>query len=233
MTDDKEEGREEPERLSASGVTDDKEEGREEPKRLSALMTALNWGYDKAVNGIPNFDRAEDLANDYLAKARSPDEAIDRLILWQIGKAGTAGFVSGLGGIITLPVAIPANLMSVLWIQIRMIAAIAHIKGYDIRSDQVKTLVLTCLVGTSTTDILKDFGINVGSRFGQKAIKGISGAILTRINRAVGFRLIAKAGPTAAVNLSKIVPFVGGLVGGTVDAFVTRAIGATAKSIFR
>lgn len=210
--------------------TDD--EDYKEPEKLSALMTALNWAYDKAVNGIPNFDRAEDLANDYLAETHSTDEAIDRLISWQIGKAGTAGFVTGLGGIITLPIAIPANLMSVLWIQIRMIAAIAHIRGCDIRSDQVKTLVLTCLAGTSVTDILKEFGINVGSKFGQQAIAGISGSTLIRINRAVGFRLITKAGSTGAVNLSKILPFLGGLVGGTVDAFVTRAIGATAKNTF-
>ena len=208
-------------------TADEGEEGK-----ISALMTALNWSYDKAVNGIPNLDRAEDLADSYLSKALTPDEAIDNLISWQIGKAGTAGFVSNLGGLITLPIAVPANLISVLWIQIRMISAIAYIRGYDIRSDQVKTLVLACLIGTSATDLVKDFGINVGSKLGQQAIARISGATLTRINRAVGFRLLTKAGTTGAVNLSKIVPIMGGVVGGTVDAIVTRTIGATARVMF-
>lgn len=213
-------------------MTANEDEIGKEPEKLSGLMTAVTWAYDKAVNGIPTVDRAEDLAENYLTNARTPDEAIDRLISWQIGKAGTAGFLSGLGGLITVPVAVPANLVSVLWIQIRMIAAIAHIRGYDIRSDQVKTLVLACLVGTSAMDILKDFGINVGSKLGQQAITRISGATLTRINRSVGFRIITKAGQTGAVNLSKLVPLVGGVVGGTVDAVVTRTIGRTAKSIF-
>jgi uncharacterized protein (DUF697 family) len=199
---------------------------------LPAIMAALDWAYEKAVNGIPKLDRAEDLAANYTTKARSLEEAIDSLISWQIGKASIAGFLSGVGGVITLPITIPANLIGVLWIQIRMIAAIAHIRGFDIRSDQVKTLVLACLAGTSTTDILKDVGINVGSKLGQRAIAQISGATLTRINQAVGFRLVTKAGTTGAVNLSRIVPFIGGLIGGTVDGIVTRAIGAAAKTTF-
>jgi uncharacterized protein (DUF697 family) len=88
------------------------------------------------------------------------------------------------------------------------------------------------LAGTSTTDVLKDFGINVGSKLTQQAIGKISGATLRRINQAVGFRLITKAGTTGAVNLSRIVPFLGGLVGGSIDAAITRAIGAAAKNLF-
>jgi uncharacterized protein (DUF697 family) len=201
--------------------------------KLSNIMTALNWIYDKAVNGIPNLDRAEDLAESYRASNLSPESAIDNLIAWQIGKAGTAGFLSNLGGIITLPVAILANFMSVLWIQIRMIAAIAHIRGYDIRTDQVRTLVIACLAGTSTADLLKGIGIDVGSKLAKQALSQISGATLTRINRAVGFRLLTKAGTTGSVNLSKFIPFVGGIVGGSFDAAVTGTIGAAAKAVFK
>ena len=213
-------------KTSSFGTSED------ESGKAGAIMAALDWAYDKAVNGIPKLDRAEDLAENYIVKARSPEEAIDSLVTWQIGKAGVAGFVSNVGGVITLPVAIPANVMSVLWIQIRMVAAIAHIRGFNIRSDQVKTLVLACLAGTSTTDVLKDFGINVGSKLTQQAIGKISGATLRRINQAVGFRLITKAGTTGAVNLSRIVPFLGGLVGGSIDATITRAIGMAAKNLF-
>ncbi len=203
-----------------------------EPQKLGVIMAALDWTYDKAVNGIPKLDRAEDLAENYTSRAQSPEEAIDSLIAWQIGKAGIAGFVTGLGGIITLPIAVPAYFTSILWVKIRMVAAIAYIRGFDIRSDQVKTLVLACLAGTSATDLLKDFGVNVGSKLTQQAIARISGATLARINRAVGFRLVTKAGATGAVNLSKIVPFIGGVVGGSFDATITRAIGEVAKKMF-
>ena len=51
------------------------------------------------------------------------------LIRWQNAKCATSGFIAGLGGSITLPVSIPANISSVLYIQIRMIAAIAYMGG--------------------------------------------------------------------------------------------------------
>jgi uncharacterized protein (DUF697 family) len=202
------------------------------PPKLEPLMTALSWAYDKAVNGIPKFDRAEDLAANYLAKFGTVEDAIDSLISYQIGKATVAGFLAGIGGVVMLPVAVPANLASVLWIQIRMIAAIAHIRGFDIRSDQVKTLVLACLAGSSAIDVLKGVGVNVGGKLTQRAISSIAGATLMRINKAVGFRLLAKTGTTATINLSKLVPFVGGAVGGAVDGFVTREIGKAASRLF-
>ena len=207
-------------------------DGKNEPAVYEHIMTALNWSYDKAVNGIPNLDRAEELAESYLAKSKSPDDAIDSLIAWQIGKAGVAGFVTNLGGALTLPIAIPANVVGVFWIQIRMIAAIAHIRGYDIRSDQVKALVLASLAGTSVTDVLKDAGVQFGTNLSMKAISQISGATITKINQAVGFRLLTRAGSTGAINLVKIVPFVGGLISGGVDGVVTRAIGTAAKKVF-
>jgi uncharacterized protein (DUF697 family) len=204
-----------------------------EASKIEPLMAALDWAYDKAVNGIPNLDRAEDLAESYLNSAQSADAAIDGLISWQVGKASIAGFLSGLGGVITLPIAVPANLLSVLWIQIRMIAAIAHIRGFDIRSDQVKTLVLGCLAGSSVADVMKDVGINVGSKLTQQAISKISGSTLMRVNQAIGFKLLTKAGTSGVVNLSKIIPFIGGVIGGAIDGGVTSAIGAAAKSTFR
>jgi len=200
--------------------------------KISGIAAALDWAYDKAVNGIPKLDRAEDLAEDYLKRSSSSEEAIENLIAWQIGKAGVAGFVTGLGGIVTLPVAVPANLASVLWIQIRMVAAIAHIRGFDIRSDQVRALVLACLAGSSTNDILKDVGINVGSKLGKQAITRIPSVMLRKINQTVGFRLVTKAGSSGAVNLSKIIPFIGGVVGGSFDAAMTRGIGGAAKALF-
>ena len=60
----------------------------------------------------------------------------------------------------------------------------------------------------------------------------IAGATLVRINQAVGFRLVTKAGSTGIVNLGKAVPFLGGIIGGTFDAITTKAIGTAAKTVF-
>ncbi|MCR6522594.1 hypothetical protein [Lysinibacillus capsici] len=40
-----------------------------------------------------------------------------------------------------MPIAIPTNLTSVMYMQMRMIAAIAHIRWYDFKDDQVQTFV--------------------------------------------------------------------------------------------
>jgi len=196
------------------------------------LLQCLDWVYERAVSGIPGVDGIEELAQSYGAQCRCTDDAIDSLIAWQITKAGTAGFITGVGGVLTLPVTIPTNLAGVLYIQVRMIGAIAHLRGYDVRSDQVRTLVFACLAGSAALDILKDLGIHIGAQLTRQMILRISGEVLERINRAVGFRLVTKAGTRGAVNLIKVVPIVGGLVGGALDAAATKVIGHTAKQVF-
>ena len=55
--------------------------------------------------------------------------------------------MTSLGGFITLPVALPANVASVIYMQMQMIAAIARMGGYNLHDDRVKTLVIACLCG--------------------------------------------------------------------------------------
>ncbi len=75
----------------------------------SKIMDVLNWSYEKAVNGVPGLDSAYDLAADYMKSNDSLYSQANSLIRWQNTKAGASGFLTGLGGIITLPIAIPAN----------------------------------------------------------------------------------------------------------------------------
>jgi uncharacterized protein (DUF697 family) len=197
------------------------------------ISNAITWAYDRIIEeDVGGLSGAEHLAIKYQAQCQNNEEAIDSLIKWQAMQAGTAGFVTGLGGIFTLPIAIPANLVSVIYLQLRMIATIAHLRGYDIKSDKVRAFVIACLAGSSVSDILKDIGVQVGAKFTQKAIQQISGATLVKINQAVGIRLVTKAGTTGVVNLSKVVPFIGGAVSGAFDATTTYAIGSAAKALF-
>lgn len=196
------------------------------------IMDALDWAYDKAVNGVPGIDSAQEMAEDYLSSDGTLREKANSLIRWQISKAGTSGFLMGLGGIITMPVTIPANLASVMYVQIRMIAAIAYMGGHDLKNDKVKSLVYACLAGNAAKDILKDIGIVVGTKLSTQAIKSISGKTIVAINQKVGFRLLTKFGEKGVVNLGKAVPIVGGIIGGTVDSVVTNTIGNIARDTF-
>ncbi|MDN3015779.1 EcsC family protein [Paenibacillus sp. BSR1-1] len=207
----------------------------EEVKALTqeAIIDALDWSYDKAINGgIPGMDTALELADNYLKKKGSLEEQVNSLIRWQNTKSAASGFLTGLGGIITLPVAVPANIASVLFVQIRMVAAIAHMGGYNLKDDEVKSFVYLCLVGNGAKEIAKNTGIVIGQKLAINGIKKIPSAVITKINQAVGFRLLTKFGETGAINLGKVVPFLGGVIGGTVDAITTNAIGDVARNIF-
>lgn len=196
------------------------------------LMQVLDWSYEKAVNGLPGMETAEELANKYISKSSSIDDAIDQFISWQQAKCATSGFITGLGGIITLPVSVPANISSVIYIQTRMIATIANMRGYDLKDDQVRTLVYVSLTGQSAADILKQSGIKLGTNVAKSLVKKIPGEVIKNINQKVGFRLLTKFGQTGVINLGKCIPLVGGVIGGTVDAIGTRTIGKTAKKVF-
>ena len=51
----------------------------------------------KLLNGLPGTDNIFELAEEYLSKNSTVDEAIDSLIRWQNTKAATSGFLTGLG----------------------------------------------------------------------------------------------------------------------------------------
>lgn len=197
------------------------------------IINALDWSYDRAINGgIPGMDTATQLADNYLKKSGTLEENVKSLILWQNTKSATSGFLSGLGGIITLPVAIPANIASVILVQMRMVAAIAHMGGYDLKDDQVKSFVYACLAGNGAKDILKNAGIQIGKKLAVTGIKRIPFEVIKKINQAVGFRLLTKFGEKGVINLGKMVPLAGGIIGGTVDAVSTNTIGKVASKLF-
>ena len=198
----------------------------------SKMMQVLEWGYEKAIQGLPGMESAEELAKRYLEKYDTVDEAIDTFINWQCAKCATSGFITGLGGLLTLPVAIPANISSVIFVQIRMIATIAKMRGYNLKDDQVKTLVFVALTGQAATDILKQAGITIGSKVGINLIKKMTMKVIYQINKKVGFRLVTKFGQKGIINLGKLVPIVGGVIGGTVDTVGTLTVGKTAKKLF-
>ncbi len=206
---------------------------READARAATLLSdGLGWLYARAIGGGFGLPAAEATARQRANSGQSAETAINRLIRRQAAKAGATGFVTNLGGLVTLPVAIPANLTSVLYIQLNMVAAIARLRGHDVHSEHVRSLAFACLVGDSATGVLKEAGVKLGTRLTAQAIGRISGETLLRINRTVGFRLLAKAGTSGFVNISRVVPLVGGVVGGTVDGVATLAVGAAAKRLF-
>ena len=119
-----------------------------------------------------------------------------------------------------MPVAVPANISVVLFVQVRMIAAIAIMGGYDVNDDRVKSLVYACMAGNAAKGYLREVGIDVTRKLALSAIRSIPGKTLTAINQKVGFRLLTKFGEKGVVNLGKFVPLAGGYHRGNVRSRV-------------
>jgi len=174
-----------------------------------------------------------DLATEYGQSGRTPDECVANFIKWQTAKAGGAGFVLGLPGLTFGIVTIPADLAYTTYLQLRMVAVIALLYGWDSKSDRLKTLAFLSMLGSGAAEAARAFGIQVGTKLTGSLFKKIPGRVLIEINKAVGFRLVTKAGTTGAVNLVKLVPIIGGVVSGGMNATTTRTIGLTARSILK
>lgn len=184
------------------------------------------------INGFGPFKSAADSAEEAL-RDRTPEQAVHALIRNHCAIAGAQGFVTNMGGFVTLPVAIPANIGASYLVQTHLAGAIAVVHGQDLDSEQVKSAVLLCLVGNAGAEAIKRVGVTVGSKATMTLINRIPITVLRQINKKVGFMLVAKHGTKrAVVTLAKGVPLVGGFIGGTVDTIATRTVGAYANNAF-
>ncbi|QFZ17503.1 EcsC family protein [Saccharothrix syringae] len=206
----------------------------EEPGAISRVQqNAVDHLLRVGINGFGPFKGAEQMALEALDKGLTRQEAVKHLIRTHVAAAGVQGFATNVGGLITLPVALPANLTAAYLVQTHLIASIAAVHGHDLESEDVQTAILVCLLGNAGTEVLKKAGIKAGAKLTMNLIRKIPEQLIREINKRIGFTLLAKYGTTkATVTLAKGVPLVGGVIGGTFDAVTTRAVGAFAARFF-
>lgn len=215
-------------------MDDENKTPENDEKEPGKALKMFQWIIENGINGIGPLCSSENLAEEYRnnPKYKNDEERIDALIRWETTKNFTTGFVTGLGGILTMPVTMPAAFGATWIIQARLVAAIASLAGHDVKSDQVRTFVMVCLTGDAVKDVMKPAGITIGRKLTEAAFKRVPGKALIEINKKVGFRLLTKAGEKGAVNLMKVVPVAGGIVGGVFDSATCRVAGKNAKKLF-
>ncbi|WP_433270222.1 EcsC family protein [Actinosynnema sp. CS-041913] len=206
----------------------------EEPGALvKAQQGAVDHLLRVGIEGFGPFKSAREMARDLLDGGLTRDEAIRSLIRTHVAAAGIQGFAMNIGGLITLPVTLPANVAASYLVQTHLIASIAAVQGHDLESDEVRTAILLCLLGNAGTELLKKAGIRVGSKLTMNLIERIPAQLIREVNKRVGFTLLAKYGTSkAGITLAKGVPLVGGVIGGGFDAVTTRAVGGFARRFF-
>lgn len=204
----------------------------EKQDKASKMLQIIDWAYERANGDIVGLGTTEEMAKKYLEKEGSVTKAVDSMVRWQITAAATTGFVSSLGGLATMPLTLPANIAGVLAIQLRMIGAIAELGGFHEATEEKKTGMYLCLLGAQAGNVLSKTTAQFSIKFTTAALQRLPGTVLTQINRAVGFRLFTKFGETGLVNINKMIPILGGVVGAGVDAFSTYSIAKAAQALF-
>lgn len=198
------------------------------------MMNLLEKLYVQSLDGVDKVSEpVEELARDYLEKYDSVDEAAEAFMQNQVKKCTVSGFVTGLGGLLTIPVTVPANIASVLYVQMRMIACLAYMGGYDVRSRGVKTMMYACLAGVSLNLIIKELGKKLGSERVDKLLDKIPESSLPSISQKIYSQLAVKTGAkVGSGTLGKAIPFIGGIVNGALDYVETKALADRAHDMF-
>ncbi|GDX83766.1 hypothetical protein LBMAG42_55770 [Deltaproteobacteria bacterium] len=198
------------------------------------VMRLVKGVLSHGVDGLGPMSSSKELADEYLRDSSysSLENRVDAMIRWEASKNFGTGFVTGMGGLITLPVSIPASMYANWFVQARLAGGVASLFGYSTSEERVRTFILLSLIGDAGREVVKNAGVQIGNKVGMKALGAIPGKVLIEINKKVGFRLITKAGEKGIINLTKAVPILGGMVGGTVDGLACAGVGKTAKGIF-
>lgn len=167
-----------------------------------------------------------------LAAGGDREEAVRRLVATHVRLAAVSGFATGIGGIATLPVSVPAAMAGLYILATRMSAGVAYLRGYDIGTEEVRSAILVTLLGSAGAGVLKNAGMEIGKQVTAATLQKIPAQVLVEINKRIGFRLVAKAGEKGVLNLAKLVPLVGGPIGAAVDGVSCRTIAAYAMRTF-
>ncbi len=205
-------------------------------KRLAPRVTDLAPGLTtafvrealrRAIEGVGPLPPAAKAADKQLDEQKgNVERAIHEVIENHVRFAGAQGFVTNLGGLVTATVTIPANISGLALIECRMIAGIAHLRGYDLDDPKVRNAILVCLLGEDV----------VAGLVKKKQIPGAPMAIATAsdhdagldrvVSAVVASELITRvAGKRIATTVGRRIPVVGGIVGASADGYATWRIG--------
>lgn len=186
------------------------------PSQFTVLLQKCCKGVVDGNFLPPGFETPENLAKSYIKDFPDKWQAAEALVGQQVIKSAVCGFLTSAPG---FP-AIPMSLMSSTALNLRMIAAIAAIAGYDLRDDRVQSLVILTLAGESIDKFLRPMEISATQALVKAGINAIPRKLLTKLSGQ------------GAIQLGKLIPLASGIVGAAVDGTMSKALGSLAIKNF-
>lgn len=195
---------------------------------LSTVKRILAVGLD-GVGPLKSVD-------DIVAKARSehsdPEKVIDEICSDHVREAAIGGFATGVGGLFTMPIALPANVISYYVLAARMVGGVAAVRGYDVKDPDVRTALTLTMIGADADDMLKKAGVAGGGKMAAIALDRVPRAAAMMINKGVGFRVATQLGSRMLGRLGRVVPLAGGAIGAGLDGFMMGRLADVARREF-
>lgn len=186
-----------------------------------------------AIDGFASFPSARHSAGRALETHPDPDAAINALITQHIALAGANGFVTNLGGFVTMLVSAPANLAGLAVTHARLVAGIAHLRGYDLNDSRVRHAILTTLLGKKIVDDLVAKGELPGTPLVLATAPGLDRSLEQSIAQRVMMAMLTVSGGKKLIGLTaRRIPIIGGGIGAVTDGWNTRAVASYAKEQF-
>ncbi|MFN2555926.1 MAG: EcsC family protein [Nitriliruptorales bacterium] len=166
--------------------------------------------------------------------ALGADERAEQIVQRYALRCGAVGAITGLSGVSGLGAAVPANVVSALALQIRMILEIARLYGHTPETRDFETDVLLIMAGDAAKEVVKHMGVEASRALAWRALEGSLAAATWRrfdpvLGRGVG--VVVRGRPVAA--LATVLPLVGAPIGFGVDWAYARALGARAIAHYR
>lgn len=199
----------------------------------SALGRLVQMLLSAGLDGRGPLRSAPAIADAARRRTSDPDEAVERIARLHVVGGAVGGFATGLGGFVTMPVALPVNVAEFYVQATRMVGSIATLRGYDVQDPQVRTAVLLTLVGSRADEVLAKAGLATGGgAVTRVALRRLPPVALMVVNKAIAFRLVRGVFERIFSRLGRAVPFLGGVIGAIVDGWMMRRIAEQAMVEF-
>ena len=182
------------------------------------------------IDGIGPFRSAEKVAAAAVAEHPSIETAIENLIDDHARFAAMNGFITGLGGLTTMAIALPINVAVFSVLSARMTASIYAVRGGNLEDPLVRTSVLLALSSGDATELLSRVGISApGGKVARAALDQLPAQTLTFLNKGLIFRFLASTLGKGVARFGRLVPLAGGIVGAVIDRTLITTIADHAR----
>ncbi len=187
---------------------------------------------DIGLDGLGPLDSVQEVVTAARKEQSDPEKAITAIVRDHIKWGAAGGFLTGIGGFVTMIASMPANIAGFYVLATRMVGSIATIRGYDLSRTEVRSAVLLTLVGADARELLAKAGLGGTGRIAQVAMGKLPRAAVMVINKGVGFKLATQLGSRTLSRLGRFVPVIGGGIGAGVDGFLMNRIADHAREEF-